>query len=117
MEAMGMRPSQAVIKRHLNRLARKYSGVEFRVLYASNGETAILPVNPETGEPEATNPQRFVLKNLWVKMCAHDKLDPKSNFVVFSDSNPFSAEYNREVGRLTYDPTRIFLGIAERSVQ
>ena len=27
----------------------KYVGVEFVVLYASNGEVAILPVNPETG--------------------------------------------------------------------
>lgn len=91
---MGMRPTQQVIKRHLNKLAKKYSGVEFRVLYASNGETAILPVNPETGEPQLRNPQIFVVKNLWNKMCAHDKIDPKSNFVVFSANNPFTAAYN-----------------------
>lgn len=97
---MGARASQKVIKRHLNSLAKKYVGVEFRVLYASNGETAILPVNPETGKPELTNPQRFVVKNLWNKMCAHDKVDPKGNFVVFSDANPFAAEYNEAMAAL-----------------
>lgn len=97
---MGTRPSQKVIKNHLNKLAKKYSGVEFRVLYASNGETAILPVNPETGDAECTNPQRFVVKNLWNKMCAHDKLDPKSTFVVFSDTNPFTADYNNAMAKL-----------------
>ena len=97
---MGTRPTQQVVKRHLNRLAKKFSGVEFQVLYASNGETAILPVNPETGKPELTNPQKFVVKNLWNKMCAHDKLDPKSNFVVFSESNPYSKEYNEAMAEL-----------------
>jgi hypothetical protein len=90
---MGLRMPQATVERHLRRLARKYSGVEFRVIYASNGETAILPVNPETGELEATNPQKFVLKILWNKMCEHDKVDPKSNFVNFSQSNPYALEY------------------------
>jgi hypothetical protein len=64
---MGTRPSQQAIKRTANRLASKYPGVEFRVLYASNGETAILPVDPSTGEPVACDPQRFV------------KPEPKSN--------------------------------------
>jgi hypothetical protein len=97
---MGLRASQATIKRDLTKMANKYVGVEFRVLYASNGETAILPVNPETGEPEVANPQRFVVKNLWYKMCAHDGIDPKSTFVVFSDSNPFSAAYNEAMAQL-----------------
>jgi hypothetical protein len=97
---MGLRASQAEIKRHLTKMANKYPRVEFRVLYASNGETAILPVNPETGEPEACNPQVFVVKNLWNKMCAHDGIDPKSTFVVFSDSNPFSAAYNEAMAQL-----------------
>jgi hypothetical protein len=57
---MGARPSQQLIKRHLNRLVKKYSGVEFRVLYASNGEVAILPVNPATGEAECADPQVFI---------------------------------------------------------
>lgn len=57
---MGMRASQAVIKRHLNKMANKYVGVEFQVLYASNGETAILPVNPQTGKAEMADPQDFV---------------------------------------------------------
>jgi hypothetical protein len=102
MEAtqMGARPSQQVIKRRLNRLARTYVGVEFRVLYASNGETAILPINPETGEPELTNPQRFVVKNLWNKACTFDKIDPQSTFVAFSDKNPFLADYNEAMGEL-----------------
>jgi hypothetical protein len=51
---MGARPSQAIIKRHLNRLANQNPGTEYRVLYASNGEVAILPVNPATGEPDAS---------------------------------------------------------------
>ena len=59
---MGMRASQATIKRRINRLAKKYVGVEFRVLYASNGETAILPVNPATGQPELAHPAKFMPK-------------------------------------------------------
>ena len=59
---MGMRPTQQTIKRHLKKLANKYVGVEFRVLYASNGETAILPVNPATGKPELTDPAKFMQK-------------------------------------------------------
>ena len=57
---MGARISQQLIKRHLNRLAKKYVGVEFQVLYASNGEVAILPVNPATGKPECADPQKFM---------------------------------------------------------
>jgi hypothetical protein len=97
---MGTRPTQKVIKRHLTKLANKFVGVEFRVLYASNGETAILPVNPETGKPECTDPQRFVVKNLWNKMCQHDKIDPQSQFVVFSDTNPYQKDYNDAMAAL-----------------
>lgn len=100
---MGTRVSQAKIKRHLNKMAKRYPGVEFRVLYASNGETAVLPVNPETGEPQQANPQRFVVKSLWNKMCAHDKVDPKGTFVVFSNSNPFAADYNDAMAALQED--------------
>jgi hypothetical protein len=57
---MSARPSQQTIKHHLNKMAKKYVGVEFRVLYASNGEVAILPVNPSTGQPECTDPQKFM---------------------------------------------------------
>lgn len=59
---MGRRAPQAAVKRHLNKMAHKYPGVEFRVLYASNGETAILPVNPATGEPECSDPANFMPK-------------------------------------------------------
>jgi hypothetical protein len=97
---MGNRASQSWVRRNLNKLAKEYSGVEFRVLYASNGETAILPVNPETGEAEMTNPQKFVVKNLWNKMCAHDKIDPRAVFVAFSDSNPYTRAYNEAMVKL-----------------
>jgi hypothetical protein len=97
---MGAGASQAVIKRHLNKMAKTYVGVEFRVLRASNGETSILPVNPETGKAELANPQKFVVKNLWNKMCKHDKIDPMSNFVVFSDSNPYTIDYNNAMAKL-----------------
>lgn len=97
---MGAGVPQATIKRHLTKMAKKYVGVEFRVLRASNGEAAILPVNPETGKPELADPQKFVVKNLWNQMCAHDKIDPKDNFVVFSDSNPYLEDYNAEMAKL-----------------
>lgn len=97
---MGAGVPQSTINRHLKKMVREYPGVEFRVLRASNGETAVLPVNPETSKPECADPQRFVVKNLWNKMCAHDKIDPKSTFVVFSDSNPFAVEYNEAMAKL-----------------
>ncbi len=97
---MGAGVPEKTIKRHLNRMAKTYVGVEFRVLRASNGEVAILPVNPETGKPECADPQRFVVKNLWNKMCAHDKVDPKDLFVVFSLANPFTADYNAAMAKL-----------------
>lgn len=91
---MGLRPSQAVIKRHLKKMANMFSGVEFRVIYASNGETAIVGVNPDTNELEIGNYRAFQVKALWNRMCAHDKIDPKSTFVNFSERNPFQREYN-----------------------
>ena len=33
-------------------------------------------------------------KALWIKACEYDKIDPKSSFVVFSDDNPFTKEYD-----------------------
>lgn len=97
---MGRRAPQATIKRHLNRLAKKYSGVEFRVIYASNGETAILPVDPATGEVTIENPRKLQVKMLWNKMCRHDGIDPQAQFVVFSDSNPFQCDYNDAMAQL-----------------
>jgi len=61
---MGAGVPQAKIKRHLNKLAKEYVGVEFRVLYASNGEVAILPVNPATGQAEMTDPAKFMPKEV-----------------------------------------------------
>ena len=34
------------------------------------------------------------VKILWTRMCKADGIDPTSNFVVFSDSNPYAKEYN-----------------------
>lgn len=59
---MGAGVPQAKIKRRLRYLANKYVGVEFQVLYASNGEVAILPVNPTTGKPELADPANFMPK-------------------------------------------------------
>ena len=97
---MAASPSEAKIKRFLKSQASKYVGVEFRVLRASNGEVAILPVNPETGDAEMANPRKFQVKYLWNRMCAHDKIEPKSNFVVFSDSNPWLREYDEAMALL-----------------
>ena len=40
------------------------------------------------------------VRALWLKMCKHDGIDPKSLFVVFSTTNPHSASYNSAMGRL-----------------
>ena len=97
---MAASPSEKAIGKFLKSQANKYPGVEFRVLRASNGEVAILPVNPETNEAELTNPQRFVVKYLWNKLCQHDKIDPESKFVEFSQTNPFLADYNVAMSKL-----------------
>lgn len=97
---MGMRAPQAQVKRELNRLAKKYAGVEFRVIYASNGETAIVGVNPVTGELQLGGYRAFQVKYLWNRMCQHDKISPDSKFVAFSDSNPFHREYNEAMALL-----------------
>lgn len=92
---MGAGVPQATIKRHLNKLAKKYAGVEFRVLRASNGEAAILPVDSRTGEPSTENPRKLQVQYLWDRMCAADRiLSHKANFVVFSKNNPFQSQYN-----------------------
>lgn len=102
---MAASPSEKLIKRAAKRLANKYPGIEFQVLRASNGEVAILPVNPETGKPEATNPQRFVVviaraavQTAWKAACEVDGIDPNSTFVVFSETNRHAAEYNKLMG-------------------
>ena len=91
---MGKRASQSWVKKILASQARKYPGVEFRVIYASNGETAILPVDSRTRELSTQNPRKLQVNYLWDRMCASDKIDQKSTFVAFSESNPFHREYN-----------------------
>ena len=97
---MGRRAPKDWVKRMLTKQANKYTGIEFRVIYASNGETAILPVDPTTDELSTENPRKLQVKMLWNKMCAADGIDPTSQFVVFTDHNPISAEYNEAVGLL-----------------
>ena len=97
---MSKSPSKESINKFLKKQANKYPFVEFRVLRASNGEVAILPVNPETGEAQIANPRVFQVKELWNRMCAHDKIDPKSNFVAFSANNPWSNDYSEAFSKL-----------------
>ena len=59
---MGAGPSKNWVSNTLRRLARKYPGVQFRAIHASNGECAVLPVNPATGQVELTDPQNFMPK-------------------------------------------------------
>ena len=42
---------------------------------------------------ELKKKQAKILK-LWGLALAHDAIDPKAKFVVFSESNPYVAEYN-----------------------
>jgi hypothetical protein len=98
---MGMRASQSWVKRVLKAQANKYSGIEFRVIYASNGETAILPVDSRTGQLSIENPRKLQVAYLWDRMCAADRiLDSKCNFVVFSPNNPFARQYNEAMALL-----------------
>lgn len=40
------------------------------------------------------------VKILWARMCRADGINPASQFVVFSPTNPYATEYNAAVGRL-----------------
>lgn len=97
---MGNRAPQSWVKRVLKAKANKYVGIEFRVIYASNGETAILPVDSRTGELSIENPRKLQVTMLWDKMCAHQNVERDSKFVVFEPSNPFFADYNAAVAKL-----------------
>lgn len=37
----------------------------------------------------------YTLKDLWIKACKHDGIEPSSKFVVFSKDNPWAKKYNR----------------------
>jgi hypothetical protein len=97
---MGTRASQSWVKRVLKAQANKYPGIEFRVIYASNGETAILPVDSRTGELSIENPRKLQLTYLWDRMCAHENKDRHDKFIVFSKDNPFTARYNEALAEL-----------------
>jgi hypothetical protein len=43
----------------------------------------------------------------WAAACAHDGISPDSNFVVFSDDNPHTAEHNRLMGEFIKIRNRI----------
>lgn len=38
------------------------------------------------------------LKEIWIKACEWDSINPDAKFVVFSDENPWAARYNKAVG-------------------
>jgi hypothetical protein len=40
-------------------------------------------------------PIRLVVKELWIAMCKHDKIDPTASFVVFSNDNPIQPLYQQ----------------------
>lgn len=40
------------------------------------------------------------VRGLWKKACDWEKIPPDSKFVVFSDDNPYTREYNEAVGQL-----------------
>ena len=37
----------------------------------------------------------YTLKDLWIKACKHDGIEPDSKFVVFDKANPWAVKYNR----------------------
>jgi hypothetical protein len=39
-----------------------------------------------------TSAARAAYREMWVKACVSDKIEPSSKFVVFSDGNPHKAE-------------------------
>jgi len=41
---------------------------------------------------------RQIVRDLWIASCKADGIDPKSQFVVFSDSNRFQKMYNAAMG-------------------
>lgn len=56
-----------------------------------NHEALVESVTRQAGELAGHNCRR---KLLWNLMCKHDDVDPNTNFVVFSDDNPFTTEYS-----------------------
>ena len=40
------------------------------------------------------------VRGLWNKACSWEKIPPESKFVVFSNDNPYTREYNKAVGEL-----------------
>lgn len=40
----------------------------------------------------------YTLRELWVKACEHDGIDPESKFVVFTQDNPWMRKYNTLAG-------------------
>ena len=43
---------------------------------------------------------RQAIRQLWVKMCEHDGIDPNASFVLFSDDNPYTPFYNNAMKEL-----------------
>lgn len=54
-----MKLTQKQIKREAQRLANKYVGIEFRVVYIGKEFAGILPVDPQTGEVTTAHPSEL----------------------------------------------------------
>ena len=44
---------------------------------------------------QAKEAARVEVKRLWAEMCSFDEIPPDASFVVFSNDNPFEAQYNK----------------------
>jgi hypothetical protein len=47
-----------------------------------------------TNTVTTTSGVTYTLRDLWVKACQHDGIDPEGKFVVFSIDNPWMAKYS-----------------------
>jgi hypothetical protein len=48
----------------------------------------------------AKTSKTYTLRDLWVKACKADGIDPQSKFVIFSTDNPWMTKYNALAGKL-----------------
>ena len=47
--------------------------------------------------------ETYSLKQLWIKACEYDSIEPESKFVVFSTANPWAKKYNTLACLITQD--------------
>lgn len=41
---------------------------------------------------------KFTIRQLWVKACEFDSINPNDKFVIFSGKNPWAKKYNTAIG-------------------